>query len=175
MLLKAYLNDLGLEIRPKNKWKKNWHQIVRLFFFLVSLIRRDNKYATQYVTCVGDTIYVPVQSYESYVNTPEKHEATLRHEAVHRRDYLSQPIFYSLSYIFSKKWRAYWERRAYTQNMIVEFEKTGDISTKTVSWIIKTFEGPDYLWMDREAFIKIIKIKEGIISGHYEGAYPDVR
>lgn len=133
------------------------------------------KYRSAYVTCVGDTIYVPVDSYESYKHTPYRHEAVLRHEAVHRRDYLNGPLFYMSSYVLSRKWRAYWERRAYAQNMIVEFEKTGTISQETIARIIKRFEGPDYLWMDREAFIKIIQIKEAIASGEYKGVYPDVR
>ena len=154
-LLKPRLEELELEIRSKSNYKKSWHQIVRLFFWFASLLGANYK---NYITIVGDTIYVPD-------HLEEISDSTLLHEFVHREDALANGWWFYISYVCFRKWRAHWEYRGYTQNMLHRYKKTGKIDLDTIDWIADQFTSYKYLWMDRNPRPKLMAIKAAIENG----------
>jgi hypothetical protein len=167
----------GMEIRPKDDWR-GWHKIVPAFFFLWGLINesRHRDFYSNYYTTLGNCIYVPVLSFDGFVKNPPI--STIRHERVHYLDDMAHPIFYKLSYVFSKKWRAHWEKRGYVQNMIVEKERHGYVTAHMKNHVKKKFmRGSIYLInMDPYKADRMInEMAANVDSGKWSGTYPDVR
>lgn len=167
----------GMEIRPKDDWK-GWHKIVPAFFFLWGLINelRHRDFYSNYYTTVGYCIYVPVFKYEDFIKKPP--QSIIRHEYVHWMDNDNHPIFFKLSYVFSKKWRAHWEKRAFVQNMILDKERYGHVTNHIKQYIKKKFvKGSIYLIdMDPyEADRMINEMAANVDSGKWSGIYPDVK
>lgn len=174
-ILQIY-KDNNIEIRKKGDWKW-YHTPVPVFFFLVGIFNPQAKedFYERFYTMLPGALYVPEKKYDDLLKLPWLHMATLRHELVHDRDYKEGKIKYLLGYAFVKKMRAYFERRGYTQNMIVEFERTGAISNRTVDFIVRQFTGPTYFHMDKDAAVKIEEIRLLILDGTYSGMYPEVK
>lgn len=152
----------NLPLRNKDEWK--WqHKFIPLFFFFVGLFSREQKrkFYERYYTTIGGVIYCPGNK-DDVKNNPQKYEAILRHELVHIQDNELQPWKFKLTYVFSRKWRAYWEYRGYEQNMRVEYERTGKVSDLTLLAIGEIFKGPMYFWMDRDPMPKLTAIRDKI-------------
>lgn len=107
---------------------------------------------------------------------------TIRHEYVHLKDYERSPIFYLLTYAllplpFLVSGRAYWELRAYAQNMMVEYELRGEIPDFVVDWVEEKFSTSLYLYMFPFSGIvekRIKKLRERIENEEIEGHYPEI-
>lgn len=168
----------GMEIRPKgDKWR-GWHKLVPAFFFLWGLINNCRKadFYNNYYTTVGNCMYVPTISYEGFLANPSA--SILRHEHVHYQDSLKSPIWYYLSYILSKKWRAHWEKRGYVQNMIVEKERHGHVTVHIKNFVKKKFTAGSIYKIDMDPYKAEAMINEmaaKVNSGEWSGTYPDVK
>jgi len=147
--------------------------------FIGKLLWPINKsYMTAYTTVMFGKVYFPSREIIADWG-PESVYKILRHEFVHLMDAKRFPILFELSYIFLLPafvtMRAYWEWRGYTQNLIVEFEETGDISDETCEFIIQRFVNSDYGWMFpfpnwlRKRFARL---RQKIIAGKIKGPYP---
>jgi hypothetical protein len=167
----------GMEIRPKDDWR-GWHKVVPAFFFLWGLINKLRKFDfyTNYYTTVENCLYVPVLSYQSFLSNPSL--SIIRHEAVHMMDDRRNPLWYKLSYVLSKKWRAHWEKRAYVQNMIVEKDRYGHVTVHIKSFIKKKFTRGSIYKIDMDPYkaeAMISEMARKVNSGEWSGTYPDVK
>ncbi len=100
-----------------------------------------------YTTTLFFWVFMP----EELIGTDEGYRV-LRHELVHVRDAWRTGLLpFAFSYLFllpaGLTLRAFWELRAYTETMRVEFEGTGAIADSTLEAIAEQFTGPAYLWM----------------------------
>jgi hypothetical protein len=78
--------------------------------------------------------------------------ATLRHEAVHARDFARVGPLLWLTYVLpfpvgplSLRW--WWELRAYRESLRALGELHGELRPADVEWAVRQFTGRAYLWM----------------------------
>lgn len=166
------------------KWHSNWMiRIVQLFINLVGLVAPSfkDKFYNGVANGFGRFILLPdKERWKDWSN--QSVYGVIRHEFVHMRDYKRSPPLFVLTYILFPlptivSGRAYWELRAYTQNMIVEYEEEGKISEGKVKWICSQFTSSLYFWMfpfrgtiER----KVQSLKEKIEKGEIRGMYPEL-
>lgn len=136
------------------------------------------RYLDTYTTVMFGRIYLPPRAVVASWS-PERYYAVLRHELVHLLDARRFPLLFELSYVgllpAVLTARAFWEFRGYTQDMIVEHERTGTISNDTIERLAARFTGPDYGWMlPFPALVRRLlrRRRDAILSGAVRGAYP---
>jgi len=181
--LDALIAAQGLHIRFKEEgYAAWWHAVASWFviamlwtFRLLSCGTFIKRYS-DFTTVLGDSIYIGSPRAEFDPRKPSTH-ATLRHELIHAYQRAKHgAVVFSLLYLFCAPavftWRHKFEKQAYLQQLIVEFETYGDISAATIEWAASQFWSPAYLWMKpfkaqiREAFTTHAQaIKEGDIKG----------
>jgi hypothetical protein len=78
--------------------------------------------------------------------------ATLRHEAVHARDFARFGVLFWLTYVLpfpvgplSLRW--FWELRAYRESLRALRELHGELRPADLAWATRQFTGRGYLWM----------------------------
>lgn len=155
-LLQALMADFAARPSPVRVVAKRgvWHQHVADRFLRVITFGGQNRYLTQYVTTLGDTIYVPDDWGET---DPLDRYEVLRHEAVHVAQfkrlgwvlmvlvYGFLPLPMGLAY-----GRARLEWEAYRETLRAVWEVEGEAaarSPKLADQIVARFTGPDYAWM----------------------------
>ena len=156
----------GFEVKYKSE---AWHQ--RLIGFLLRII--NNQYMTSYVTAMFGKIWLPSNAIYWTAST---RYSIYRHEFIHLLDAKKWSFLMSFSYlvllptVFTM--RSFWELRGFVQNMITEYEQTGDITGATLDWIVSQFVTSKYFWMypfrnKLRSKLETIKleIKAGNISG----------
>lgn len=93
----------------------------------------------------------PDKSALEWLETTPSYTTTLKHEFVHMRDADQSPIWFFLSYLFVLPvlwtWRAKWEMRGYSQNLVQHYRRHGCIDEAKVQRTIDIFCGSHYLWM----------------------------
>lgn len=161
-------------IRARNK---SW---LRLIFWLLAKITRKN--FSSFTTTIGSTMYVGTDwdtmgSNEKYI--------ILRHEKKHIDQFHRWPlgrwawpvnhVLMGLCYllvlpaIFTL--RARFEREAYTQTLLVQFELKGKISDgqmeRNAAWLAEMFGGSAYLfmWRRRKAYEWAMETQRRINAG----------
>jgi hypothetical protein len=103
---------------------------------------------------------------------------TIRHEYVHLRDQRRWGFLWYLTYVIPPAiltLRSYWEIRGYTQNMMVEYERTGEIRDETIETIVTLFTSRAYLFMcPWSSWIRwrLNQIRDRIKSREITGLYP---
>lgn len=164
-------------------YKANWK--LRVIFYFITVIGIfsplfKHRFLTEFANGIGNFLLLPDR--ERYSNfTKYGTYGLLRHEYVHMLDYINNPIWFVLSYIAVLPafftFRAFWEIRGYTQNMIVAYEETGEIRPTQIEYIADHFSSSMYFWMwsSRKNIIKVLyAIKGEIESGKISGFYPDI-
>jgi len=96
---------------------------------------------------VGRTVLVQRHS----AGTP-RGAATLRHEAVHARDFARVGPLLWLTYFLPfpvgpLSFRWVWELRAYRESLRALAELHGELRREDVEWAVRQFTGRGYLWM----------------------------
>lgn len=174
---KTYPVILGLECRPKGEWR-GWHRVVPAFFFLWGLANKKAKsdFYNRYYTTLSNVLYIPADFYYDFLKEPN--QALLRHESVHAMDDKNNPLWYKLSYLLSKSWRAYWETRGYAQDMMFDMERFGHVPLWTRVRIVSQFSpGSIYkMGMTLEESRKLVDdLAEAIENKEFTGNYPDIK
>jgi hypothetical protein len=155
---------------------KDESRLQRLIAWLLKPI--NPRYMTLYTTVMFGKVYFPSREIVAEYGWDQVY-GTLRHEFVHLMDARRFPVWFEFSYLFlfPAGWtmRAFWELRGYTQNMIVEFEQTGQISPVTCERIADQFVSAAYGWMvPFRASIErdLARLREEILAGRLSGPYP---
>lgn len=135
-------------------------------------------YMTHYTTVMFGKVYFPSRQKVQEWGWEQMY-TTLRHEFVHLMDAKRFPLWFEFSYLFCLPFvwtmRAFWELRGYTQDMLVEYELTGDVSEQTCTWIVEHFVRSDYGWMlpfPRLVRHLVLNIRKQIVEGTLQGRYP---
>jgi hypothetical protein len=172
--LQDYLDEYGITIKNKVRDKPdNWlHAIV---LWLGSLFVKH--FNTLFATTIGSTIYLQrskpkdLTNYYTYM--------MVRHELVHAIDYQRFHIWFLFSYALVLPalltMRSFWEKRGYTQNVLVKHELGEEIDDgEEVERMVGRFTGRAYFWMEydedkvRRYWLKAIDdIENGKITGYY--------
>lgn len=174
----------GYQIVYKDEEMPTWWLKVLIWFFDSFIRVFSDDFADNWMNNFANGLwsYLLLPSREGYSNHRKVSVyGLIRHEAVHMRDMMKHPVWFPFSYLFVLPtlftMRAFWEYRGYTQQMLVEYELTGDVSDSTIDWLEGTFSGSTYLWMDAvgdRARKRLESIRERILSGETEGFYPEV-
>lgn len=137
------------------------------------------QYQTRYTTVIHPTIYFYEGARGRFEATPEQFYTTLRHEFVHLKDFQRFPLWMTVSYagLLPVGWtmRAFWELRGYTQNLLCEYERTGQVSDAEVERVAEIFAGRGYIYMmlpKRRARRALLEIRAKIEAGELRGPYP---
>lgn len=154
--LRALVEDLASREQSVRVVKKSafWHQRAADIALRAITLGGMRSYLTHYVTTLGHTIYVPD---DFHAWRPEQAWETLRHEAVHVRQferygwigmlilYGILPLPMGLAYGRARlEWEAYAETlRAVAEAEGIDAAKSPDLHDE----IIRRFTGPDYGWM----------------------------
>lgn len=164
LLLEKQLKAEGIELRSKKDFRYR-HFYVPLFMWVVGLFKPELKksFYEDFWTTIGNSAYYPV--YIKNKSVALKHRTTILHERQHVFDCREHPILFRVSYVLSKRWRAYWERRGYTHNLLSEYNRRGSISEGTKKWLVDLFKGPMYFYMDPDPEPKIKYMCDSIESG----------
>lgn len=159
------LEEENVEIVRKGDWQVWWHYIVPIFWFFAGIFypNKKERFMTHAVVNLGRYIYFPDP--EVVKTAPQLFEGTLRHELMHVYDNRRRPIWYKVSYVCSKKWRAYWEMRGYTQNMITLYNKKGVINETHIERLRRVFSSSFYFNMHENIKPAFFKIRELIYNG----------
>lgn len=109
-----------------------------------------NSFMTDYVTTIGNTIYVPA-NWSSWPKQTQ--EEIVSHEMVHVEQqkrhgaFLFACMYLFLPFpIFFAKWRLEFEMEAYAQTCLHKFQNSGPVRRATIDWIVEQMTGPSYLW-----------------------------
>lgn len=130
-------------------------KIIHVFLLCITF-GMQRRFMTDFVTTIGNTIYVP-KGWDGWEETMRL--IVLRHERVHmdqRRHY--GPLLYSFIYLawpfplFLAYGRAVLEREAYRESMVAEYEyakgKRAVLYLDAYKeWYISNFTGSAYAWM----------------------------
>lgn len=168
--------------KQDDKWPTWWLQALKWLFQAIGFIapQVEKLLMEDFAQTVFHYILVP-WSREEFDMQKEHIYSTMRHEYIHMRDFKRFHVLFVLSYILPPAFitfRAYWELRGYTQNMLVEYEEHGEVSDRTVDWIVDTFVGPNYLWMSVFRVIirkRIEEIRRRIENEEIQGLYPNLK
>lgn len=159
-------------------------KVIEWFVFLVGLISPsfEERFNTKISNGVFNYVLLPDRS--EYGDFREFHVyKILRHEYVHMKDMKRRPVWFILTYLISPLpaglvlGRAHWEMRGYTQNLLVSYEETGEITDEEIEWVTDQFCNSTYFWM--LPFRRLIRrrfesIRDGIEKGEISGFYPEV-
>ena len=174
-----------LKILFKSEYEK-WpdHILLRFIKLFVSIVRFfspsfKEKFNHHFANGFGKFLILPNREWLDWTNP--KYYEVVRHEFVHMVDYKNNPVWFILTYILLPlptlfSGRAYWEMRAFTQNMIVEYERKGGIKDRKLEWITKYFTSGTYFWMFPFKCLvkkKLKDIRKKIESGEIQGLYID--
>jgi hypothetical protein len=125
--------------RERSPLMRALHAVVRLW---------NPGFLDHMTTTLAYRVYAPA----SVRSDPVHGVRTLRHEAVHLRQFRDHPVWLPLSYALllpaGITMRARWEMEAYVETMRAELEDTGSVPDSTLDWIEGLFTGPAYLFMD---------------------------
>jgi hypothetical protein len=121
--------------------------LMKVAYYGLLMFLWNKDFLTGYVTTVGFAIYMP----RDLVGTKQGY-ITLRHEAVHVRDFLySGMIPFVVSYALllpaGLTFRSLWEKRGYAEQMRAYYEVYGKIPNAILDQIAVEFTGSTYLWM----------------------------
>ncbi len=136
-------------ISKENSW------LMKCLGFLLKLATfgQATKFMSDYITTMGYKVYVPSQWDKGSL---KGRIGTLRHEAVHMRQYRKLWILFPIAYMLlflpigMAYFRALFEKEAYTETLRVKAELNGvDAldSAKLKEFFVSKFVGPDYGWM----------------------------
>ena len=167
--LSDQMKTLNVEFRKKGEdpWR-GWHKIVPIFFFIVGIFSRSSKRQFYRMwTVLNNIIYCPDP--ERVLSNLNHYTGIIRHEMVHIMDDMAHPVKFKLGYVLSRKRRAFYEYRGYTQDMIFEFQRTGEVSDRTIERLARLFRGPAYFWMHRKPMPVLEAIRDAITSGKVVG------
>lgn len=155
-LLAELLTDFASRPSPVRVVPKRgrWHQHLADRLLKIITFGGQNRYITEYVTTLGDTIYVP----DDWHETPalDRYEV-LRHEAIHvaqfkRWGWVGMVILYGLvplpMGLAYGRARLEWE--AYEETLRAVWEVEGEQAARDprlADSIVARFTGPDYAWM----------------------------
>lgn len=138
------LNALWKEFPKAKVVSKESSRLMRLMAWLIKPWSPD--FLTEYTTTIGSTIYMP----DGWGNVVKAQ--IVNHEMVHIRQFKKWNILYFLSYLFCLPavWtmRSVWEYEAYVKTMEYEALTEGDVSDQTIDWLVETFAGPSYFFMN---------------------------
>ena len=106
-------------------------------------------FLTEVTTVIGDTVYTPGPP--GAIPRPRL-ARILAHELVHQLDQAERPLWFYVSYAFilptGRTWRAHWERRAYTVDLLLAWDSGGEQALdRSAARIVGLFAGPAYGWM----------------------------
>jgi len=131
-----------------------------------------------YVTVFGNEVWLPSRRYVEDPNFEGVLYGILRHEMAHMLDREAHPVWFPLSYVLFfptlYTMRAEWEWRGYTQTMMVDFERYGEISDEQINRIAKIMTSGGYFfmmapWRGAAAQARAIQIAVDITSGRLVG------
>lgn len=138
----------------------------------------NRTYMTEYTTVMFGKVYFPSREIVASWGAASVYRI-LRHEFVHLIDAKRFPLYFELSYLLCLPcfftMRAYWEFRGYTQDMLVEYEETGDVSTQTLDFIEARFVSAEYGWMlwPRSLVRRhLYTLRTRVLAGELRGPYP---
>jgi hypothetical protein len=182
-LLETYVDTEFPDVKILFKEDNDWHKasvhcfFVWLFVSVVGIFWKKFKtdFNTRYSNALAGKILIfPDRSYADW-SDPSVY-TVVRHELVHLRDQRKYPVWFGLSYVLLLPtvltFRAYWELRAFKATMLAQFEISGTIPERTITFILNQFTGPMYFWMwpFRENMNKKLQdIKLRILSGEIKG------
>ena len=131
-----------LRVLPKRR-----SLLMRVLYRAVLMPLWNPTFLDDYTTTLFFWVFMP----QELIGTDDGYRV-LRHELVHVRDAWRTGLLpFAFSYLFllpsGLTLRAFWELRAYTETMRVEFEETGAIADDTIDSIARQFTGLAYLWM----------------------------
>ena len=160
--LREKLDEYGVTIVEKGEWQSWHHYIIPIFMWVVGFFNPSFKswFYNSAVNVFGSTIYMP--DLERFEENPGSFERVIRHELVHIMDWKERPVWFPISYVISRKMRAFWEYRGYTQNIIHRYETAGYVSSAYLRTIARNFEGSNYFWMDRDPMPVLNAIREKV-------------
>lgn len=142
--------------------RKSDSKFMRFLNFFVGMFNKN--FMNSYTTTIFRTIYVPD---DFPLRDADQQYSTLRHEMQHLRQFRSWPfkslakpglwwinaliMAFCYTLVLPVWWtfRAHFEKAGYTQTLLVEYElgKLQD-TERWVNWLVETFAGPSYLYMD---------------------------
>ncbi len=147
--LVAELEAEGVRLLPKDRV---WHQRVIDVLLTIVTLGAQGSFLDRYVTTIGRTIYL-TPNWAS--RTAADRYATLRHEAVHLRQfrrwglvpmavaYLLLPLPFGLAWF-----RMRLEREAYAETVRIQHELGGRAATDAIrAHVIRQFTSGSYGWM----------------------------
>ncbi len=94
-------------------------------------------FATQFVTTIGSTVFVPYEPGDDASWTLWSQITTLTHECQHIKQRSLRGLDYEVSYLSSKAKRSHIEAEAYATNVELHFWRTGSIEP----WVIDHLAG----------------------------------
>jgi hypothetical protein len=153
---RSYLEELRREFPRLRVIDKAGDRFSRLIDRALSIVTFGGQrfYLTRYVTTMGQTIYVPSGWSE---RTPESRYITLRHEAIHLRQFrrygrVAMTFLYLVPFVpFGLAWgRARLEWEAYAETLRATSEVHGLAAARDPRLhanIVAQFTGPAYGWM----------------------------
>src|SRR5690625_914537 len=147
----------GVVIARKWDWQVWLHYIVPVFWAIAGLLfpREKKNFEERAIINLGKHIYFNDPDHVN-ANLP-RYRPTFVHELVHIKDNKRRPLFYKITYVLSKKWRCYWEFRAYSQEMVFRY-KDGEIPPDYIDFLVEVFSDSFYFNMHdnlRPAFERV--------------------
>lgn len=132
----------GFEIRYKNE--SRLQKIIGYILFF------NRRYMTNYTTTIGKKVYFPSREWAAN-NHPNTIYRILSHEAVHVRDYCRFWLLFAFSYLLLLPtvftFRAFWEFRAYKENIRQLLISHGSVAESYLDSVVRQFTTSAYLWM----------------------------
>lgn len=151
----------GIVVAQKGDWQVWWHYFVPLFFLVAGVFSKKlrRSYKTHHMA-LGRVIYL--LDLRDYFLDPARYDGIILHERMHCLD---RSVFYYLSYAFSRRWRAYWEYRAYAWNVWARFQKDGIVSEEYLEGLAWQMSKGPYMINDANAKAKFNVIYEFVRQG----------
>lgn len=181
-LYEALLAKVQQEIPGARVIRKSDSRFMRFLAWIVINIFRNKNFLTSFTTTISRTVYVPDNFFD---RTDSERYMTLRHELMHLRQFRNWPFkFLGRPYLWVVNllimsfcyllvfpiWvtlRSKFEKEGYEQTLLSRHE-LGYINDEfQVTWMINTFAGPSYLYMDTRPSIEkwVRKTIEDINAG----------
>lgn len=173
--LQQYLDKHGITVKKKLRDKPDNFIHAFVLWFVRTFVKGGDE---RYTTTVGKTIYLSTSLQSDLTNAYTY--MIVRHEVVHAIDYARFWLWLWFSYVFVLPaiWtmRAFWEKRGYTQNILVKWELGLPIHTHyEIEKMVERFTGRAYFWMDTESEalrVEWLDIIREIERGNLRGYYP---
>lgn len=159
------MESRGVVLVQKGDWRVWWHWFVPAFFWCWGLVNKDTKnlFYTNFWTALANYFYVPDR--EKVVANLSLYIPIIFHELMHVDDNANQPLWYKLSYICSKRWRAHWEYRAIAQEFCAIIAGGDRIGDAYLARKAQHFTSKMYLYMDKNPMPILVDLRAAAERG----------